>query len=93
MTDARNLWFSGSAMIVMAIVDVDKSNKSYYGEQNLYLLAVNGDSCTVPLGKNGPVYCIKWSPTGKQFAVCYGFMPARVSLLFQKFFIAAFKLR
>lgn len=69
-------------MIVMAIVDVDISNKSYYGEQNLYLVAVNGDSCVVPLEKRGPVYCAKWSPSGKQFAVCYGFMPARVSLLF-----------
>ncbi|VDN33019.1 unnamed protein product, partial [Gongylonema pulchrum] len=58
----------GSAVIVLAIVDVDKSNKSYYGEQNLYLVAVNGDSCAVPLQKNGPVYCVKWSPHGKQFA-------------------------
>uniref|UniRef100_A0A915Q122 Eukaryotic translation initiation factor 2A n=1 Tax=Setaria digitata TaxID=48799 RepID=A0A915Q122_9BILA len=75
------LWScKGSAMIVMAILDVDKSNKSYYGEQNLYLVAVNGDSCAVPLEKNGPVYCAKWSPSGKQFAVCYGFMPARVTL-------------
>uniref|UniRef100_A0A0R3RLV4 Eukaryotic translation initiation factor 2A n=1 Tax=Elaeophora elaphi TaxID=1147741 RepID=A0A0R3RLV4_9BILA len=80
--DKVNLLWSckGSAMIVMAIVDVDTSNKSYYGEQNLYLVAVNGDSCAVPLQKHGPVYCAKWSPSGKQFAVCYGFMPARVTL-------------
>ncbi|CAG9534655.1 unnamed protein product [Cercopithifilaria johnstoni] len=80
--DKVNLLWSckGSAMIVMAIVDVDTSNKSYYGEQNLYLVAVNGDSCAVPLEKRGPVYCAKWSPSGKQFAVCYGFMPARVTL-------------
>lgn len=68
-------------MIVMAIVDVDTSNKSYYGEQNLYLVAVNGDSYDVPLEKRGPVYCVKWSPSGKQFAVCYGFMPARYLFL------------
>ncbi|KAL3990381.1 Eukaryotic translation initiation factor eIF2A family protein [Acanthocheilonema viteae] len=80
--DKVNLLWSckGSAMIIMAIVDVDTSNKSYYGEQNLYLVAVNGDNCTVPLEKRGPVYCAKWSPSGKQFAVCYGFMPARVTL-------------
>lgn len=53
-------------------------NKSYYGEQNLYLVAINGDSCMVPLGKNGPVYTVKWNPNGKEFAACYGFMPARV---------------
>ncbi|VDN07119.1 unnamed protein product [Thelazia callipaeda] len=75
------LWScKGSAVIVMAMLDVDKSNMSYYGKQNLYLMAVNGDSCAVPLNKLGPVHCAKWSPTGKQFAVCYGFMPARIEV-------------
>lgn len=62
----------------MASLEVDQMNKSYYGEQNLYLVAINGDSCMVPLGKNGPVYTVKWNPNGKEFAACYGFMPARV---------------
>lgn len=78
---AQLLWnCKGSALVVMANLEVDQSNQSYYGEQNLYLVAINGESCMVPLAKNGPVYCVKWSPLGKEFAVCYGFMPARVTL-------------
>jgi uncharacterized protein with WD repeat len=34
----------------MAITDVDATNQSYYGEQNLYLVLINGESCLVPLG-------------------------------------------
>lgn len=59
-------------------MDVDQSNKSYYGEQILYLMSINGESCMVTLSKQGPIYCVKWNPNGKEFAVCYGFMPARV---------------
>uniref|UniRef100_A0A0N5AT36 Eukaryotic translation initiation factor 2A n=1 Tax=Syphacia muris TaxID=451379 RepID=A0A0N5AT36_9BILA len=78
---ASMLWnCKGNALIIMAIVEVDKSNKSYYGEQNLYLVAINGESCMVPLEKNGPVYSVKWNPSGKQFAVCYGYMPAKVTV-------------
>uniref|UniRef100_A0A914ZN92 Translation initiation factor beta propellor-like domain-containing protein n=1 Tax=Parascaris univalens TaxID=6257 RepID=A0A914ZN92_PARUN len=78
---ASLLWnCKGSALVVMASLEVDQMNKSYYGEQNLYLVAINGDSCMVPLGKNGPVYTVKWNPNGKEFAACYGFMPARVTL-------------
>lgn len=29
-------------MIVLASTDVDKSNKSYYGETNMYILSANG---------------------------------------------------
>ncbi|VDD86364.1 unnamed protein product [Enterobius vermicularis] len=78
---ANMLWnCKGSALVIMAILEVDKSNKSYYGEQNLYLVAINGESCMVPLEKNGPVYSVKWNPNGKQFAVCYGYMPSRVTV-------------
>ncbi|KHN84560.1 Eukaryotic translation initiation factor 2A [Toxocara canis] len=78
---ASLLWnCKGSALVVLASLDVDQSNKSYYGEQNLYLVAINGDSCMVSLAKSGPVYSVKWNPNGKEFAVCYGFMPAHVTL-------------
>lgn len=82
--------FLGSALVIMAILEVDKSNKSYYGEQNLYLVAINGESCMVPLEKNGPVYSVKWNPNGKQFAVCYGYMPSRVIFMLQFFFLLQF---
>ena len=32
----------------------------------------------MPLSKNGAVYQAKWNPNGREFAVCYGFMPSRV---------------
>ena len=32
----------------------------------------------VPLAKTGPVYAARWNPNGKEFAVCYGYMPAKV---------------
>lgn len=32
----------GSSVIVLAQTEVDKSNKSYYGETNLYILSANG---------------------------------------------------
>ncbi|CAD6196981.1 unnamed protein product [Caenorhabditis auriculariae] len=66
--------------LILASVEVDASNQSYYGEQSLYLINVQSDeSVLVPLAKNGPVYSAKWNPNGKEFAVCYGYMPAKVT--------------
>ncbi|KAK0406737.1 hypothetical protein QR680_018773 [Steinernema hermaphroditum] len=68
----------GTAALVMSITDVDAANKSYYGESTLYLMTTSGDSCLVSLDKQGPVYGVEWNPNGKEFTVCYGFMPARI---------------
>lgn len=40
----------GSSVIALAITDVDKSNKSYYGESTMYLLSTNGFDSRVTLG-------------------------------------------
>ena len=32
----------GTSLIVLAQTDVDKTNKSYYGETNMYILSANG---------------------------------------------------
>lgn len=32
----------GTSVIVLAQTDVDKSNRSYYGETNLYILSADG---------------------------------------------------
>ena len=32
----------GTSVIVLAQTDVDKSNKSYYGETNMYILSASG---------------------------------------------------
>ena len=45
----------GTSLIVLAQTDVDKSNKSYYGETTLYLLSANGSlDARVSLDKDGP---------------------------------------
>lgn len=34
----------------------------------------------VPLAKEGPIYDAQWSPSGKEFVVVHGFMPAKAIL-------------
>lgn len=71
----------GTSLLCMTSTDVDKSNKSYYGENNLYLLGVAGNyDCRVALDKEGPVHDITWSPDSKEFVAIYGFMPAKITM-------------
>ncbi|CAL8363559.1 unnamed protein product [Merluccius merluccius] len=70
----------GSAVLVTASTDVDKSGASYYGEQTLHYLAVSGEGAVVQLAKNGPIYDVVWSPTSTEFCVVYGFMPAKATV-------------
>ncbi|KAF7634921.1 eIF2A domain-containing protein [Meloidogyne graminicola] len=72
----------GSALLVTASVDVDKSNQSYYGVSHIYcILTKDGGSCfQVPLDKEGPVHSVEWAPNSKEFCVCYGFMPSKVTI-------------
>lgn len=32
----------GTSVIVLAVTDVDKTNKNYYGETNMYILSADG---------------------------------------------------
>uniref|UniRef100_A0AC35TN40 Eukaryotic translation initiation factor 2A n=1 Tax=Rhabditophanes sp. KR3021 TaxID=114890 RepID=A0AC35TN40_9BILA len=71
----------GNAVLCTAISEVDASNKNYYGEQSLYLVTLQSDSSMkVTLDKEGPIYNAEWNPQGNEFAVCYGFMPSRVTV-------------
>ncbi|CAL8374616.1 eukaryotic translation initiation factor 2A isoform X1 [Gadus morhua] len=70
----------GTAVLVTASVDVDKSGASYYGEQNLHYLDIKGEGAVVQLPKNGPIYDVVWSPTSTEFCVVYGFMPAKATV-------------
>jgi len=76
------LWNStGTACLVVTHTDVDKSNKSYYGETGIYYLSADGKTeKQVTLDKEGSVHKCCWSPDGKQFLVIYGYMPARAGL-------------
>lgn len=43
----------GTSLIVLAQTEVDKSNKSYYGETNMYILSANGGfDSRIQLGKS-----------------------------------------
>ncbi|XP_077578828.1 eukaryotic translation initiation factor 2A [Stigmatopora nigra] len=69
-----------SGVLVTASMEVDKSGASYYGEQTLHFLHVNGETAHVQLAKNGPIYDVAWSPNSTQFCVVYGFMPAKATV-------------
>ncbi len=71
----------GTSLIVLAQTEVDKSNKSYYGETNMYLLSANGAfDARVTLDKEGPIHDVSWSPNSKEFGVIYGYMPAKTTI-------------
>jgi len=75
----------GTQALVFTQTDVDNSNKSYYGETNLYLLSAAGNfDCRVELDKEGPIHGFAWSPNSKEFVVTYGFMPAKQVLFDQR---------
>lgn len=82
-SSAQLLWNHGSTgLLVLAQSDVDKTNQSYYGETRLHFITSNGTyEGSVPLiGKEGPVHDVQWSPSGTEFLVVYGFMPACATL-------------
>ncbi|CAN6802148.1 unnamed protein product [Brassica oleracea] len=79
-------WNHGSTgLLVVVQSDVDKTNKSYYGETKLHYLTVDGThEGLVPLREEGPVHDVQWSFSGSEFAVVYGFMPACVTIFDKK---------
>ena len=75
----------GTSVIVLAQTDVDKSNKSYYGETNMYILSANGGfDARITLDKEGPIHDVTWSPNSKEFGVIYGYMPAKATVFNQR---------
>ncbi|KAH7340102.1 translation initiation factor eIF-2A [Rhizoctonia solani] len=76
---------AGTHVLLFTQTDVDKSNKSYYGETNLYFLSAKGDfDCRVTLDKEGPIHDFAWSPNSKEFGVIYGYIPAKATLFDQR---------
>ncbi|KAH6615705.1 eukaryotic translation initiation factor eIF2A-domain-containing protein [Chaetomium sp. MPI-SDFR-AT-0129] len=71
----------GTSLIVLAQTEVDKSNKSYYGETTMYLLSANGSfDARITLDKEGPIHDVAWSPNSTEFGVIYGYMPAKTTI-------------
>nr|AKM76397.1 eukaryotic translation initiation factor eIF2A family protein [Erodium chrysanthum] len=79
-------WNNGSTgLLVLVQSDVDKTNQSYYGESKLNYLTTDGShEGLVPLRKEGPVHDVQWSHAGSEFAVVYGFMPAKATVFDKK---------
>ncbi|KAI3973350.1 hypothetical protein MKX01_020725 [Papaver californicum] len=80
------IWnFGSTGLLIVAQSDVDATNQSYYGESKLHYLTTNGThEGSVPLRKEGPVHEVRWSCTGAEFAVVYGYMPAKATVFNQK---------
>jgi translation initiation factor 2A len=75
----------GTSVIVLAQTEVDKTNKSYYGETNMYILSANGTfDSRIQLDKEGPIHDVSWSPNSKEFGVTYGYMPAKTTIFNQR---------
>ncbi|KAH8724555.1 eukaryotic translation initiation factor eIF2A-domain-containing protein [Phaeosphaeriaceae sp. PMI808] len=73
----------GTSLIVLAQTEVDKTNKSYYGETNMYILSANGSfDSRITLDKEGPIHDVAWSPNSKEFGVVYGYMPNAKTTIF-----------
>ncbi|QPG72749.1 hypothetical protein FOA43_000050 [Brettanomyces nanus] len=67
----------GTSILALVSTDVDSTNKSYYGESQLYLFGITGAfDQKINLDKEGPIHDITWSPTSREFAVIYGYMPS-----------------
>ncbi|XP_027346586.1 eukaryotic translation initiation factor 2A isoform X2 [Abrus precatorius] len=79
-------WNRGSTgLLVVVQSDVDKTNQSYYGESKLCYLTTDGmHEGLVPLRKDGPIHDAQWSYSGLEFAVVYGFMPAKATVFDKK---------
>ncbi|KAH3660253.1 hypothetical protein OGAPHI_007458 [Ogataea philodendri] len=70
----------GTSILALVSTDVDSSNKSYYGQTTLYLLGISGAfDQRIALDKEGPIHDITWSPTSREFAVIYGYMPSQTT--------------
>lgn len=74
---------SGDALLILCAADVDKTGKSYYGEQNLNYMDVTGKAFAVKLDKDGPIHSVEWHPSSTKplFCVSYGFVPPRIALI------------
>lgn len=70
----------GNAFLILCSVEIDTTGSSYYGEQTLHYMTTRGDSIMVSLDKRGPIYSVDWNSNSSQFALVYGYMPAKATL-------------
>jgi len=73
-----------TALVILVSSDQDTTGTSYYGEQSLHFMSVQGESNLVHLEKRGPIYSVDWNPNSSTFCVVYGYMPAKATLFDMK---------
>ena len=72
---------NGRNLLALTSTEVDATGKSYYGESNLYFLSSDGKfDSRVDLTGGGSIHNFSWAPSGNEFIVIHGFMPATTSL-------------
>jgi translation initiation factor 2A len=70
-----------TALLAKTETAIDTSGQSYYGESILHLIHADGEyDCIVLPTKEGMVQDVKWSPTGNNFVLIGGRMPANATL-------------
>lgn len=75
----------GTAVLSLISTNIDTTGKSYYGESEVYFMDNLGVvTQRVDLPQEGPTYDAAWSPTGLEFIIIYGFMPARATMFNEK---------
>lgn len=71
----------GTSALILAHAEIDKTNKSYYGQTHLFLVdLIKGAERRIDLDREGPVHDLAWHPRGTEFICVYGFMPSRTAL-------------
>ena len=71
----------GTAVLSLISTNIDTTGKSYYGESEVYFMDNLGViDQRVDLPNEGPTYDAAWSPTGAEFIIIYGYMPARATM-------------
>lgn len=73
---------SDTRCLAIVHTEVDSTNQSYYGQDQLYLLTSSEGEARVELDLEGPIHDLAWHPRGTEFVVIYGFMPAARTCLF-----------
>ncbi len=78
--DKVDLMWNNKGTGILILTGTETSADSYYGDQGLHYVGIDGQSCLVPRDKAGPVYSVEWKPDSSEFCVVYGSMPAKATL-------------
>ncbi|GFR58991.1 eukaryotic translation initiation factor 2A, partial [Elysia marginata] len=78
--DRVNFFWNKPGHSLLVLTSTESSDSSYYGEQGLHYLNINGDSCLVPLQKQGAIYHVEWLPNQTEFILIHGYMPAKTTI-------------